>query len=585
MPIRKDCNVLIDTLTLDFFTNHETVVEFNPLNDIVLNSSASRPVFKNSLVRFHLAVLPFLGSLLLAGSAWAYNREPVFIGPPPDPCFAATAQFNQDPWPSETITVLGEFVDLYPAGPESDGPLIKFPTRPLALIIDGNGFNDSDYINLASYLADSAFNVVVVDRPANNGPNPVDLVFGALEAAFDAFELPTDTPVALIGHSYGGMVAINTILENVAFKTSYAIDSLVLLAPKVTNGTDTLLTGDDTLAVLAVYGSQDNDVNGIDENLIDAFAAYDRLGSEANTLCPGSTCTSPQMHKTMVYIHGADHAGLIGETPKCTITPMGISSCDPHTTYIYKGDQFCITKAYTRAMLEWTLDGDNSWKSMLMGNYVPLSIYNIVSSAADELGNPGGTPLRMALQVSPAERREIENFEDATWSILHQTANVSFQLATEGQYAGSAYNIRHTTKLGLLGWPTHDTWQYIAFNVPALSQDATAFTHLSVRFGQLAGVNDSEIANPPNSFAKVLIGLRDEIEPHSPDWEWSHNHVDIPPADLKPDNNSQSVMNTVKIPLTAFNKVDQTQISAVYFAFPAGSQGTLLIDSIEWTRE
>ena len=79
-----------------------------------------------------------------------------------------------------------------------------------------------------------------------------------------------------------------------------------------------------------------------------------------------------------------------------------------------------------------------------------------------------------------------------------------------------------------------------------------------------------------------MIGLSDGS---SSSWVWSHAHGAIPPADQRPNGQHQSVMNTLKIPLTAFSNIDKSTIEAVYVAFPAGSQGTLLIDSVEWFKE
>lgn len=41
---------------------------------------------------------------------------------------------------------------------------------------------------------------------------------------------------------------------------------------------------------------------------------------------------------------------------------------------------------------------------------------------------------------------------------------------------------------------------------------------------------------------------------------------------------------TLNIPLTAFSGINKNAVEAVYLAFPAGSQGTLLIDSVGWFK-
>jgi len=552
--------------------------------------SQRRPWFSRTLAT-GLAIASQLAALLIVGATASAqsNERLTFIQPPPDPCFSNQIQLNPQPWPSQNLTVMSEPARLFEAGPSSNpGDKLRrhrVSDRPLVLIVDGNGFGLSDYDDLAGYLAEKGFNVVVIDRPQDSGPNPVQQSLSAIAAAFALLGLPADAPVGLIGHSFGGDVVIGATTENNTNPGGFNIQSVVLLAPKVDDGDSTLLGPEQVPALLAVYGSQDNDVGGLDEQLTDAFSAYDRSGDEGSTTCHNQnplTCAyKPQMHRSMVYIHGADHAGLVNQTPSCS-SFGGSSTCDPFNNYLARSDQFCIAKGYTLAMLEWTLDDNDSWKSMVHGKHVPQSIQNMTTAAADELGNPAGSPPRMAQQVSPKKRSMIENFEDLGWNIATQTPNVLLQLATEGQFAGGGLNIRHASKFGLLAWPEHDEWQLIGFAVPFLKSDVTGFTHLAVRLGQLAGVGDPELANSPNSYPSVLIGLHDGA---STNWEWSHSHGDILPADQRPNGQHQSVMSTLKIPLTAFHSIDKSAIEAVYLAFPAGTQGTLLIDSLEWFKE
>ena len=514
-----------------------------------------------------LQVCMLLPMLMIGSSAIAQPRVGMaFQQPPPDPCLSNQIQLNPQPWPSQNLTVIGEPARIFEAGPSSnpgDSPTRhRVSDRPLVLIVDGNGFGLSDYNDLAGYLAYKGFNVVVIDRPSLGVPNPVQQSLAAIAAAFASLGLPADAPVGLVGHSVGGNVVIDTIVENHADPAGYHIESVVLLA---------------------VYGSQDNDVAGLGDPLTDAFAAYDRSGNESSSTCHNLGCPyQPQMHRSMVYIHGADHAGLVNQGPTCTLSPGGTSTCDPFNNYLARSDQYCIAKAYTLAMLEWTLDDNATWKSMVHGKHVPSSIQGMTTAEPDELGNPAGSPLRMGLQVSPKLRSVIENFEDGGWNIDAQTPNVFLQLVTEGEFAGGDLNVRHASKLGLLGWSEEDNWQLIGFGVPPARSNVTGFTHLAVRLGQLAGVNDPTVANPPNSYPSLLIGLNDGA---STNWEWSHSHGDILPADQRPNGQHQSVMNTLKIRLTDFYGIDKTNIQTVLFAFPAGTQGTLLVDSLEWFKE
>ena len=538
-------------------------------------------IFLSVVSQTKLRVLTFFTLIFLAMSYSATARDDEItrsflqvIPIPEDPCLDFHVSLGI--LKTHNVTVLGENVVLYPA---KDKPQFPMRSRPLVLIIDGNGFGASDYKPLASYLSRKGFNVAVVDRPSNNGPNPVDLAIGSIDAAFSQLKLSSDTPVAVVGHSVGGGLAIDTVLANHLSKTPYDIRSMVLLAPKVDNNTDTLLSASELSAAMIIYGSQDNDVAGINNKTTDAFSAYDRLGTEYSSTCHSEFCPyKPQMHKTMVYAHGANHAGIVSADITCQI-----GGCPSYKTYLSKANQFCIAKGYTRAMLEWTLYEDPAWKRMIMGRYTPNSINNILSSQVDTLGNPVGTPLRMGIQVSPKKRSLIENFEDSSWNIATQTDDVQIDLATEQEHAGGSLNIRHVTKHALIGWPSSNQWQFMAFTVPNIKRDTTHFNHLSMRIGQLGGLGNPAFENTPNSFSNILIGLRDK-DGHI-NWEWSNSHVDILPFDIKPNGIPQSVMQTVKIPLTSFFNIDKKNIDAVFLAFPAGTQGTLLLDNIEWTDE
>lgn len=510
-------------------------------------------------------------------------RLATLLLPPPDPCVNTQIVFNPAPWPSQDLEVLGHPARLFAAGPSSnpgETPRRHDPSRrPLVLIVDGNGFGLGDYGDLSGYLAVKGFNVVVIDRPSQNGPDPADQALAAIGAAFDTLGMAADAPVAVIGHSVGGAIAIDTIVANNLARAGYDIRALVLLAPKVGNGTGVLLDSDAVPALLTVYGSQDNDVSGLSDDLTDGFAAYDRSGTESSTTCHQPFCEyQAQMHKTMVYIHGADHSGLINQD-------VGVASTenpwDPFNSYLSRTNQFCIAKAYTLAMLEWTLDANTQWTSMVHGSHVPASIQGVVTAAPDELGNPAGTPVRLALQVSPKKRSVIENFEDGTWSIASQTPDVVTDVRIDGELAGGDSNVRHATRLGVMSWPERDEWQLVGVEVPGSRRNVTGFTHVALRLGQLAAVDDPARANPANTTPSVMIGLFDGA---SSSWVWSHAHGAMPPPDQRPNGQHQSAMNTLKIPLTAFSNIDKSAIEAVYVAFPAGSQGTLLIDSVEWFK-
>ena len=218
---------------------------------------------------------------------------------------------------------------------------------------------------------------------------------------------------------------------------------------------------------------------------------------------------------------------------------------------------------------------------MVHGQHVPASIQAMTTAAPDEFGNPAGSPARIGRQVSAKKRSVIENFEDGTWSIASQTPMVVTQVVDEGDLAGGTMNVRHASRVGLVGWPQHNTWQFVGLLVPAGRRNLTGFSRVALRLGQLAAVGDPALANPPNASQSVLVGLHDGS---STSWVSSAGYGNVLPADQRPNGQHQSVMSTLNIPLTAFSGINKNAVEAVYLAFPAGSQGTLLIDSVEWFK-
>jgi pimeloyl-ACP methyl ester carboxylesterase len=526
-------------------------------------------------------VLSTLASLLSWGAAGAARAQIVttqsmqMLDVPPDPCVSTVISQHRilthdlDPPSGQEDVTAG--IRIYLEG--SGGP------RPVVLIVNGNGFDQSDYADLARYLARQGFIAAVAQRPHGVVYEWDTFVLDSLAAVLDHLGLPHDTPAALLGHSFGGNFVLDAAAQNTAVGAGFAIRAVVGLAPTILDDTAGV-TGEDVDGLLLIYGSQDNDVEGLGTDANDAFAVYDRAGTESSTTCHAPLCWfSPQLDKRMLFIHGADHAGLVNQDAQCQYFPCEF----PFAAYLSKQDQFCIAKGYTNAFLRYHLNGETMYERMLEDRYRPPSIAGITSTEADAQGNPPGTPLCMAMQQSPAARSVIENFEDQAWTITDRTPLVDVSLIAPGALIGPPENVRHVTHLASVSWPQQATWQLVGFAVPASRRDVRNFSRLALRVGQLWPGASSARENPAGAWQSVLLGLSDGT--HS-SWQWPHGWSGIPPNDFRPDSDyTHSVMNTVAVPLTAFSGIDKSTIQTVLLAFPAGSQGTLIIDSLEWFKE
>lgn len=493
---------------------------------------------------------------------------------PPDPCNSGQIQIGWEPVVVDLEAAGGE-VQLY-SDPGAPSARPGMRGKPLAVIVNGNSYDLADYEDLASFLVRRGFYVAVAERPGG-GLDPVDFVLEAIAVALDEIgQTAAATPVGLVGHSVGGAVAINAAARNEEEGLGYDIQAVVGLAPQV-GSVETHLEVEHSPAFLAIYGSQDQDVDGLTNKANDAFAAYDLAGTESSTTCHGAgfCLVTTGLDRTMIFVHGADHSGLVNRSASSGYYPCAF----PYNNYLAKADQFCIAKGYTEAFLRWTLADDALYRDMVRGRWKPASIAAIDTAAADELGNPAGTPLRMRFQSSPARRSVIENLEDGAWTVASATPDVVAQLFEAGDNIDGSANVRHQTKYLALGWPEDDTWQLIGFTVPASKRNTTGFSHVALRAGQLRSVPPANMENPANQSQSVMIGLHDGTHTS---WKWL---APIPPNDERPDGQTHSVMSTFAVALSNFSGIDKTRIEAVYLAFPGGTQGTLIVDSFEWFKD
>jgi hypothetical protein len=518
------------------------------------------------------AILLALALAITAVPAEARDRGVAMLPVPPDACWPATMILGGPP-PVPSTLLLGGTVEAY-SDWSAPSALAGQKAKPVALIVNGNGYILSDYEDLASHLARAGFIAAVAQRPGG-GADPVEFSLAALEAVLDHFGLSPDTPVGLVGHSVGGGVVVNAAVRNHEQNLGFAIEAVIGLAPQVGN-VPTHLDAEHAPAYLLIYGSQDQDVHGLSNVANDAFAAYDLAGHEGSTTCHRGVCrVAPGLDRTMLFIHGADHSGLINRTPTC---PIG-GCAEPFNSYLTTASQFCISKAYTEAFLRWAVADDPLYHKMVRGRWRPASIQNMVTALPDELGNPAGSPLRMRFQVGPARRSVIESFEDGAWEVSAVTPAVMTQLFDSGELLGTSANVRHLSRWLAVGWPQEGSWQLIGFKVPAGRRNVSTFTHVALRAGQLSALLTPDVANPANSSQLVLLGLSDGQQSS---WRWLKP---IPPNDLRPSGKTHSVMSTFAERLTGFSGIDKSNLESVLLAFPQGSQGTLLIDSLEWFRD
>ena len=130
------------------------------------------------------------------------RRPDVGLKPlPPDPCASNQLLIGWEPVVVD-LEALGGDVELY-SDPKAPSARPGLRGKPLAVIVNGNGYDLNDYEDLASYLARRGFYVAVAHRPV--GVDPTDFTLETIDVALDEIgQSAAATPVGLVGHSVGG---------------------------------------------------------------------------------------------------------------------------------------------------------------------------------------------------------------------------------------------------------------------------------------------------------------------------------------------------------------------------------------------
>lgn len=450
--------------------------------------------------------------------------------------------------------------------------------KKVVLLVNGNCFSGSSYVPLAEHLAENGFVAGILERLGNVANVPD--VFDSLDAVLAQLGLSPSDPdleIALVGHSVGGRLVVEAAKANTDQGLGYPIRVVATLAPAA--ALTTVLDGWDVEAYLTLYGSQDEDKTAYDSQVDEAFFSYDKQGTETSTTCNTPPCIalSPAFQKTMAFVYGADHAGLVGIgaiTGNCSLAPQGLD-------YLSAADTLCITKAYLTGFLRWHLWGDTVYKGMLRGEWQPLSVATIDTAEADANGNPAGSPLRLFLQNSPVQRRTINAFTGGLGSFAKSSA-IDVLPADPTDLPGAPYRVRHHTDYAVIAWNTAHGSEWVRFDVPAGSRDGSTYTHFSLRLGQVHGApapND----NPAGADQSLWVGLEDGTGAIS----W-HQLNGIAAPDRFTDGPSiraQSHLTTRRLPVAWLTGVDTTDIRFVRLFFTSGNRGTVMVDNLEWHRD
>ncbi len=531
---------------------------------------------KHSMAGAVLAVL--LGALAVSPGALAQPGviHNIRLAPKlPDPC---TDVFTPGPILSWQIPDVGSSLRVLAVQSVLDDTAEKLN---LIVIVNGNGFSQSDYSQLGMHYARNGFVVAIGVRNGGGVATDPMFVLDAIEAVRDSLALgrTAEVRIGLVGHSRGGRVVVDAAVLADELDRGYDIRAVVSLSPF--SAEIESLNGTDTPAYLVLYGSQDEDLRGDLGVVSEGFGAYDKAGTEGTTTCNEPPCIAnePAFEKTMIYGYGFDHAGLVG------IANSGSQLLVQDTEYISAADQLCVTKAYTTGFFRMRLLGKGVYKGLLRDEWRPLSLQMIDSFKADLLANQAGTPMQLFFQISPAQRRVINNFEGGLNGLGH-TPQVMVEHNPTDVAAHAPFHVRHQTDLAFVGWPQNSSQQWVTLQVPRPSSVAATYSHLSLRMGQLNS-QPAGFENPVGEDQSFLIVVQDGGGKTSVHELADLGRMPAPDPSVINPNRGLSFMTTFRIPVEELDQdgLNLEDIATIYLVFHPNTSGTILIDSVEWHRD
>ncbi|MBL9079941.1 MAG: hypothetical protein JNL08_20775 [Planctomycetes bacterium] len=460
---------------------------------------------------------------------------------------------------------------------------------PLVVFLHGNGMAYDDHDEILSHLARNGYVVCSIANGAHLGGSNEGRAREAISYlngmhAFWGYADRLTSDVVFVGHSRGGEAAVTAarlLAEQPALAhLPYDVEAVVSIAPTDGggDGSDPKENLDGTMArgFLGLYGSRDPDVRGTPVGAVMAaaentvFAIYDRAGTEGSV--EGLLSPAANLKKAMVFVHGATHRGFLDG---CNVLDGGTIGCTAH------GD---VARGYLTAFLRWQVAGEDAYRSYFDGTAVPTRV-----RLAD---------VELFRQFSDHPRRVLDNFEQNGWNVNTRggavVATAGISSIDEDDLWQLDPNTPHDTRGLRVRW-SGGLPKYVGWNLPAANvfgvgpaRDVSSYDVLSFRIGQ----DYLDALNTPGQDQDLRVRLFTGSGWSSYVTVGDHGRVPYPPTFLhfvQPfgvQDFGKSAMTTIRLPLDAFAGADLTDVQWVYFYFdvPGHTQGSVLLDSLEFSR-
>jgi hypothetical protein len=363
--------------------------------------------------------------------------------------------------------------------------------------------------------------------------------------------------VGLMGHSRGGEGAVQGYLVNGAAGSPYNIKAVFAIAP-VDFQSPTI--NNTNFAVLLPYN--DGDVSDLQGAHFFDDSRYNVAGDTGAKYTIEVMGANHNFYNT-VWSPGGGYPGGVDEG----------NSGPP--TRLTQAQQRGTGLAYMSAFFRTYLGGELQFQPILTGDAPPPPSAQV-------------TPDRIHIGYLPpdnsVQRRDVNRLTAATALSVNTLGGTvvpgglaSYTFTTGG---GAGFSEPHRNLGQVTIGYTGTLTAYWENDLPAAARDESAYTDLQFRIG----VNYGDARNPPNTAQDFSIELDDGSgQSHSVLVSAYSNNLFDPPT---PAGNPHEVLNTVRIPLSAFvGSVDLTNVIAIRFDFDQHNSGAFQITDLAFTAD
>jgi hypothetical protein len=448
---------------------------------------------------------------------------------------------------------------------------------PLAIIVHGQGHTYLAYDYLLNHWA--ANGMIAASISLNSGQTGTDraqVLFAHINKLKTKFGAKAQNTIGIMGHSRGGEgVAIAPRL-NQQGGLGHNFQAVISLAPTNQYVNEHIVAPWAT-PYYVIYGSLDGDVDGtsgwnptLNPLRNCGFALYDKAEGA---------------RKAMLFVYGATHDRFLAP-PGSVDLDYGWLSVADQAKALSAPAHHAVALAYMTAYFRQQLLNDTQYVELFNGEWVPPSV-----ATADG----GKVKVFSQSRVAPAERRTVDDFEEAHTGTSWQASTIGGSVTQSGLVANPTENFLyiadnvhspHEASGLVMRWDT--SGDSVDFSIPAPKKDVSAFRAFSLRVTEKYDAGGT--INPLNADQDFYVALRDSGGNERAVRAAKFGRIPFP---FVRDDSSviKSALATIRIPLHAYTiecagaqRVDLTKLEKISFRYQSVPNGEIEVDDVEFSQ-